>query len=220
MRLKPEDVTLYAVCMKNSPLRFDSRAKLVSFYGDEGEHADVNPYWAELSCMYSLWNNCSASFFGIVNYRRNWEEAVLSSLEDDTLYIPRHVTFPFSIRKQFSQGHGGGLDDTVEFSLELARQGRIPFTEEMLQEAWNQPKFFETLLVMGPNDVMHSFFDLVFDILLPIWEDHQDYFLDRTGYNKRGPAFLMERLLTAVYLNKEHFFGSQQVVECPFVLYR
>jgi len=220
MRLKPEDVTLYAVCMKNSPLRFDSRAKLVSFYGDEGEHADVNPYWAELSCMYSLWNNCSASFFGIVNYRRNWEEAVLSSLEDDTLYIPRHVTFPFSIRKQFSQGHGGGLDDTVEFSLELARQGRIPFTEEMLQEAWNQPKFFETLLVMGPNDVMHSFFDLVFDILLPIWEEHLDYFLERTGYNKRGPAFMMERLLTAVYLNKEYFFGSQKVVECPFVLYR
>jgi len=220
MKLKPEDVTLYAVCMKNSPLRFDSRAKLVSFYGDEGEHADVNPYWAELSCMYSLWNNCSASFFGIVNYRRNWEEAVLSSLEDDTLYIPRHVTFPFSIRKQFSQGHGGGLDDTVEFSLELARQGRIPFTEEMLQEAWNQPKFFETLLVMGPNDVMHSFFDLVFDILLPIWEEHLDYFLERTGYNKRGPAFMMERLLTAVYLNKEYFFGSQKVVECPFVLYR
>jgi hypothetical protein len=220
MRVDPKDVTLYAVCLKDSPLRFDSRAKIVSFYGDEGEHADVNPYWGELSCMYSLWNNCSAPFFGIVNYRRNWEEIALANLEDDTLYIPRHVTFPFSIRKQFSQGHGGGLDDTVEFSLALARQGRIPFTEEMLQKAWDQPKFFETLLVMGPNDVMHSFFDLVFDILLPIWEDHLDYFLDRTGYNKRGPAFLMERLLTAVYLNKEHFFGSQKVVECPFVLYR
>jgi hypothetical protein len=220
MRVQPKDITLYAVCLENSPIRFDSAAKLISFYGDQGEHADVNPYWGELSCMYTLWNDCKAPFFGIVNYRRNWEEHHLSNLEDNTLYIPRHVTFPFSIRKQFSQGHGGGLDDTVEFSLELARQNRIPFSEEMLLATWEQPKFFETLLVMGPNDVMHRYFDLVFDILLPIWEEHKDYFLSRVGYNKRGPAFLMERLLTAVFLNKKHFFGSQKVVECPFVLYR
>ena len=220
MRVEPKDVTLYAVCLKESPLRFDSRAKLVSFYGDEGEHSDVNPYWGELSCMYSLWNNCSAPFFGIVNYRRNWEEQHLANLEDDTLYVPRRVVFPFSIRKQFSQGHGGGLDETVDFSLELAREKRIPIPEEMLLQAWEQPVFYETLLVMGPNSVMHDYFDLVFDILLPLWNTHRDYFLERTGYNKRGPAFLMERLLTAVYLNKEHFFGSQKVVECPFVLYR
>ncbi|MGA1559644.1 MAG: hypothetical protein ACO390_11535, partial [bacterium] len=97
---------------------------------------------------------------------------------------------------------------------------RIPIPEEMLLQAWEQPVFYETLLVMGPNSVMHDYFDLVFDILLPLWNTHRDYFLERTGYNKRGPAFLMERLLTAVYLNKEHFFGSQKVVECPFVLYR
>lgn len=219
-KLKPQDITLYAVCMKDRPLRFDSKAKIVSVFGDEGDHADVNPYWAELSCMYSLWNNCSDNFFGIINYRRNWEEQYLSQVEEDTFYIPRHVTFPFSIRKQFSQGHGGGLDETVDFSLELARKGEIPFTEEMLAAAWDQPKFFETLLVMGPNERMHQYFDLVFDILLPIWEKHQDYFLTRVGYNKRGPAFLMERLMTAVFLNKEHFFGSKKVVECPFVLYR
>jgi hypothetical protein len=206
--------------MKDKPVRFTSNANVVSILADEGENADVNPYWAELSSMYSLWNNCSNPFFGIVNYRRNWEEIALANVEDDTLYIPRHVTFPFSIRKQFSQGHGGGLDETVEFSLELARQSRIPFSEEMLLAAWEQPKFFETLLVMGPNEVMHSYFDLVFDILLPIWEEHLDYFLEQVGYNKRGPAFLMERLMTAVYLNKEHFFGSQKIVECPFVLYR
>jgi len=220
MKLKPEDVTLYAVCLKDRPVRFNSRAKIVSLLADEGENSDVNPYWAELSCMYSLWNNCSAPFFGIVNYRRNWEEQHLANLEDDTLYVPRRVVFPFSIRKQFSQGHGGGLDETVDFSLELARKKRIPIPEEMLLQAWEQPVFYETLLVMGPNSVMHDYFDLVFDILLPLWNTHRDYFLERTGYNKRGPAFLMERLLTAVYLNKEHFFGSQKVVECPFVLYR
>jgi len=169
MRVEPKDVTLYAVCLKESPLRFDSKAKLISFYGDEGEHADVNPYWGELSCMYSLWNNCRAPFFGIVNYRRNWEEHHLANLEDDTLYVPRRVVFPFSIRKQFSQGHGGGLDETVDFSLELARKKRIPIPEEMLIQAWEQPVFYETLLVMGPNGAMHYYFDLVFDILLPIW---------------------------------------------------
>jgi len=220
MKLKPEDVTLYAVCLKDRPVRFNSRAKIVSLLADEGENSDVNPYWAELSCMYSLWNNCSAPFFGIVNYRRNWEEQHLANLEDDTLYVPRRVVFPFSIRKQFSQGHGGGLDETVDFSLELARKKRIPIPEEMLLQAWEQPVFYETLLVMGPNSVMHDYFDLVFDILLPLWNTHRDYFLERTGYNKRGPAFMMERLLTAVYLNKEHFFGSQKVVECPFVLHR
>jgi hypothetical protein len=105
-------------------------------------------------------------------------------------------------------------------SLELARDKRIPLTEEMLLEMWSQPKFFETLQVMGSNDAMQSYFDVVFDILLPIWEEGKDYFLDRGGYNKRGPAFLMERLLTAVFLNKEHFFGSQKIQELPFVLYR
>jgi hypothetical protein len=220
MYVKPRDVTLYAVCLKDSPLRFDSQVNLVSFYGDQGEHADVNPYWGELSCMYHLWHNCNNPFFGVVNYRRNWEERCLATLEDDTLYIPRRVTFPFSIRKQFSQGHGGGLDDTVDFSLELAAEKRIPIPEEMLAATWEQPVFFETLLVMGSNERMHHYFDLVFDILLPIWEEHKEYFLDRAGYNKRGPAFLMERLLTAVFLNKEYFFGSKKVVECPFVLYR
>ena len=220
MKIATKDVTLYAVCLEGSPVRFETNAKVIPFYGDQGEHADVNPYWAELTCMYSLWNDCNHPFFGIVNYRRNWEERFLSQLEDDTLYIPRHVTFPFSVRQQFSQGHGGGLDETVELSLELARENRIPLTEEMLLGMWNQPVFHETLLVMGPNEVMHKYFDLVFDILLPIWEEGKDYFLERTGYNKRGPAFLMERLLTAVFLNKEHFFGSQKIQELPFVVYR
>jgi hypothetical protein len=220
MKLQASDITLYAVCLEGSPVRFDSNAKVIPFYGDQGEHADVNPYWAELTCMYTLWNECENSFFGVVNYRRNWEERCLSQAKDDTLYIPRHVTFPFSIQQQFSQGHGGGLDETVELSLELARDKKIPLTEEMLLEMWNQPKFFETLQVMGPNEVMQKYFDVVFDILLPIWEEGKDYFMSRSGYNKRGPAFLMERLLTAVFLNKEHFFGSQKIEEIPFVIYR
>ena len=49
--------------------------------------------------MYSLWNECEDPFFGVVNYRRNWEERFLSQLEEDTLYIPQHVTFPFSVRE-------------------------------------------------------------------------------------------------------------------------
>ena len=220
MKVPVKDVTLYAVCLENLQVRFETNARLIPFYGDQGEHADINPYWGELSCMYTLLDDCDNPFFGIVNYRRNWEERYLSQLEDDTLYIPRHVTFPFSVQKQFSQGHVGGLYETVEMSLELARDKRIPLTEEMLLEMWGQPKFFETLQVMGPNDAMQSYFDVVFDILLPILEEGKDYFLYRGGYNKRGPAFLMERLLTAVFLNKEHFFGSQKIQELPFVLYR
>ena len=220
MKLSAKDIVLYAVCLKDLHVRFDTAARVIPFYGDEGEHADVNPYWGEMSCMYTLWNDSSYPFFGIVNYRRNWEEKYLSQLEDDILYIPRHVTFPFSVERQFSQGHGGGLDETVEMSLELARDKKIPLTEEMLLEMWNQPKFFETLQVMGPNEAMHKYFDVVFDILLPVWEEGKEYFLDRGGYNKRGPAFLMERLLTAVFLNKEHFFGSQKIKELPFILYR
>jgi hypothetical protein len=150
VKVPVKDVTLYAVCLENLHVRFETNARLIPFYGDQGEHADINPYWGELSCMYTLWNDCADPFFGIVNYRRNWEERYLSQLEDDTLYIPRHVTFPFSVQKQFSQGHGGGLDETVEMSLELARDKRIPLTEEMLLEMWGQPKFFETLQVMGP----------------------------------------------------------------------
>jgi hypothetical protein len=220
VKLAAKDVFLYAVCLKDLHVRFDTNARVIPFYGDQGEHADVNPYWGELSCMYSLWNDCNKPFFGIVNYRRNWEEYRLSQLDDDTLYIPKHVVFPFSVQRQFSEGHGGGLNETVELSLELARDKRIPLTEEMLLEMWNQPKFCETLLVMGPNEAMQKYFDIVFDILLPIWEEGKDYFLSRVGYNKRGPAFLMERLLTAVYLNKEHFFGTQKIQELPFVLYR
>lgn len=220
MKLKGKDITLYAVCLEGSPVRFESTANIVSFYGDRGEHADINPYWAELTCMYSLWNECTDPFFGIVNYRRSWEERFLSEVADDTLYIPRPVVFPFSVQKQFSQGHGQGLDETVELSLKLAREKKIPLTEEMLLDMWGQRKFFETLQVMGPNEVMNQYFDVVFDILLPIWEEGKDYFMSRTGYNRRGPAFLMERLLTAVFLNKEHFFGDQKIKETPFVLYR
>lgn len=220
MMMSPKDVTLHAVCLKHCPVRFTSKANIISFYGDEGKHADINPYWAELTCMYSLWNEYENPFFGIVNYRRNWEERFLSQLEEDTLYIPQHVTFPFSVREQFSQGHGGGLDETVQLSLELARKKRIPLTEEMLLDMWNQPLFHETLLIMGPNKAMGKYFDIVFDILLPVWEEGLDYFLGLRGYNKRGPAFLMERLLTAVFLNKEHFFGTQKIKELPFVVYR
>lgn len=220
MKIQAKDITLYAVCLEGSPVRFNSNAKVIPFYGDQGEHADINPYWAELTCMYTLWNECEDFFFGVVNYRRNWEERFINKAEEDTLYIPRHVTFPFSVQQQFFQGHGGGLNETVKLSLELARDKRIPLTEEMLLEMWNQPKFFETLQVMGPNEVMHRYFDVVFDILLPIWEEGKEYFISRSGYNKRGPAFLMERLLTAVFLNKEHFFGKQKIKEIPFVIYR
>jgi hypothetical protein len=67
VKVPVKDVTLYAVCLENLQVRFETNARLIPFYGDQGEHADINPYWGELSCMYTLWNDCADPFFGIVN---------------------------------------------------------------------------------------------------------------------------------------------------------
>jgi hypothetical protein len=92
VKVPVKDVTLYAVCLENLHVRFETNARLIPFYGDQGEHADINPYWGELSCMYTLWNDCADPFFGIVNYRRNWEERTYPS----SRMIPYtfHVTSP------------------------------------------------------------------------------------------------------------------------------
>jgi hypothetical protein len=56
---------------------------------------------------------------------------------------------------------------------------------------------------------------LVFETIMPIWEEHKEFCMSLEGYQQRSIAFMAERLITAIILNSEYFFGPGKVKEAP-----
>lgn len=175
-----------------------------------GNISCLNPWFGDLTLLYWTWKNAKEDYLGVCQYRRPWEEQDLLASEEDVLYVPSPAMFG-SVEQQYMECHS--VFNAPLFTRELAKQGRIPLTCEMVDEAWRQQKFYGCNMVRGPKELFDKYCSLVFATMMPLWEEHQELCRSFDGYQQRSIAFTAERLITAIILNSEYFFGPEKVKE-------
>lgn len=221
---------LYCCCIKDKPARFTTSAPMTQIiagatyltkeersshagfiFDDEGGNIScLNPWFGDLTVLHWAWKNAADDFLGVCQYRRPWEEHDLVASEEDVLYVPTPAVFG-NVEQQYMDCHS--VFNVPSFSRELARQGKLPLSFEMVDHAWRQPLFYGCNMARGPKVLFDKYCELVFATMMPLWEEHQQLCQGITGYQQRTIAFAAERMITALIINKDYFFGPGKMKE-------
>jgi len=225
--MQPSDLSMFAVCMKDTPLRFASNTNLQiivanacqltdeekatclgegKLLDDSGDNISaLNPWWGELTAVYWLLKNDSSPLLGNCQYRRYWDEDAIAAADSSVLYTSEPCTFGWSLAQQFRGGHSF---PGVEMTMDLAVKGKLPFSASEMAGIWHQHQFQGGPMLFGPRASYERVMNVLFDCLWPVWEEYQEQIKSLSGYDQRAMAFLSERFLSGIVLSKEKFFGN------------
>ena len=234
MFMQPIDSTIYAVCVKDQPVRYSNRSRIVPLlanacalspeerasYKEMGYELDdenasfseVNPFFAELSCIDWILNNANDDNIGNAQYRRNWEEGEDTAYDPEVLYVPQAAQFGFSLAQQFAGGH---LFPGIGMTMHMASKSSWPFTKEEMEKVWNQNHFHGCLMARGNREDYKQFMGLLMECMVPLWDEFKDHLVTIEGYDKRSIAFMAERVMTGIVLYREKFFPGMTIHTAP-----
>lgn len=214
--MKPEDWIIYAARLPNQQMTYQSTYTTIPLVVGghiEGELSDstginiskLNPYYCELTGVYWVIHNTDHEFVGNAHYRRKWNEQDVRNSRPDTLYVSDAHRFPFSLARQFKEGHAGF--DAATATIQLAKKKKIPLSVEQLEATWNGNVFHGCLTARGLQEHYRQFMNLLFECLDPFWATHKRMIKEQDAYNRRMVGFVGERMMTALILNAAHFFS-------------
>jgi hypothetical protein len=218
---------MFAVCMKDTPLRFSSDTNLQiivanacqltdqekaaclsegKFLDDSGDNISaLNPWWGELTAVYWLLKNNFSPLIGNCQYRRYWDEDAIAAADSSVLYTSEPCTFGWSLAQQFRGGHSF---PGVEMTMDLAVKRKLPFSASEMASVWHQHQFQGGPMLFGPRASYERVMNVLFDCLWPVWDEYKESIMTLTGYDQRAMAFLSERFLSGIVLHKDKFFGN------------
>jgi hypothetical protein len=233
--MQPSDCTIYAVCIKGEPVRYQAQSNIVPIFGgavnlekqereelrqqgyvfdDEGAFSShLNSRWGELSCIEWILFNSTAENVGNAQYRRNWVEPDSGWYDPNVLYVPEPATFGCSLEQQFYGGHSAF--DAPAITRELADSGKWVFNRQEIDQVWAQNSFIGCNMARGSAANYSLFMQTVFRCLLPIWALHKEHFLSIEGYDKRALAFIAERLITGLVLHRDKLLPGMDIQTAP-----
>jgi len=235
MFMDNEQPTIYAVAMENMPMRYSSAFPLKTIIGnaralssnrreelrqqgclfdDNCLHSisDLNPWWGELTAIYWLMQQPLSGIIGNAQYRRFWADSSLSTISSNVLYLSETCVFPCSMADQFRGGH---CFPGVEMTMNLALQGRMPFTGIEMQNIWASNRFQGGPMAIGSWPLYRRLMAVLFDCLWPIWDAYENCIRTLVGYDQRAMAFLAERLLSGIVLMKDKFLPGIELQSIP-----
>lgn len=173
----------------------------------------LNKWWAELTGVYWLVNNCTDEFLGNAQYRRKWKDIALAPSTESVLYIPEELPLPFSVASQYRQGHIGM--DGIEQALMAADRGQLPLTRQDMERSFEQNIFYGHIMARGANANYCAFMQLLIECMWPIWDHAETSIRKIEGYNTRYIAFLSERIMTALVLHRDKIWPGMEIQTAP-----
>lgn len=235
MFMQAKDWHIYAMCHGDNVPRYSSSASLhcmklgaeslpieeqlqLSHAGwvlDNSGHniSTHNKWWSELTGISWMVNNATDEFIGNAQYRRKWADNYLEPSSPCVLYVPEPEIFPFSIARQYQEGHEGM--NGIEAALWAADRGMIPLSREDLEAAFNQNVFFGHIMARGAITNYCEVMQTLLDCMWPIWDNYQQQIKQIEGYNCRYISFLSERIMTALILHREKVWPGISIETAP-----
>lgn len=229
--MQNKNPSLYCCCLHEQPPRYEvKQGRLINVLAsassfdegvkqqykqqgwmldDSGENiSPLNSIFGDLTVLYWMWKNAKDDFLGICQYRRPWVEEDIVNAEDGVLYVPEPAFFG-NIKSQYESSHG--CFPAYKVSIDLANRKRIPLTVDMLEYTWNQGFFHGCNMARGPKWLFDRYSELVFETVMPFYEENLNLCESLQGYQRRSIAFVAERMITALLVYRNHFFGEGKV---------
>lgn len=181
-------------------------------FDDTGENiSDLNWSFGDLTATYWIWKNSEYDVVGTSQYRRFWDDAVESmEFSKNTLYVQEPVYFQEkSLKEQYLRWCGplgiSILDD-------LSERGEIPLTREMLDKTYAMDHLHSCNMLIAHKDIYDKFCEILFDIVFKVFGEMGGSLHELSVQQQRMPAYLAERIVMALIVNKEHFFPGLEIV--------
>ena len=188
-------------------------AKRGFLFDDTGDNiSELNCTLGDLTATYWIWKNSEIDFVGTSQYRRFWDDDINDiNFEKNTLYVSEPFRFSRNrtLKEQYILSHGALgisiLDD-------LSQTKKIPFTQKMLERTYSLSYLNSCNMFIADKATYNKFCELLFQMVFEIHETYGDTINELNHYNRRTPAFLGERIVTALIKNKEYFFPELNII--------
>lgn len=196
-------------------LTSQEREPLSNFYFDDsGDNiSDLNYWLGDLTGLYWVWKNTSDEIVGTNQYRRFWDQDAIINLEfkKDALYVANPYHFNnMSAMDQFITHHGTiGLDILNDAAI----KNKIAIKPEMIYSLAKVGCLSGCNMFFGDRKIFDKTCEILFDVIFELYEGTQ-YSLRyiQLPNQHRLLAFLAERILNIIYLNKNHFYDKIDIV--------
>lgn len=180
-------------------------------FDDTGENiSELNWAFGDLTATYWIWKNSTYDIVGTSQYRRFWHRSVENmKFRKNTLYVQDPVCLGESLKDQYTRWCG-----TLGITIldDLSERKEIPLTREMLDKTYSIDYLHSCNMFIAHRDVYDRFCEILFDIVFRVYHEMDDNLLDLDVKQQRMPAYLAERIVMALIVNKEHFFSELDIV--------
>jgi len=164
----------------------------------------LNGVFGDLTATYWVWKNSNYDVVGTSQYRRFWDDSIGDlDFKENTIYVQDPRVLDDTIRNQYIGSHG---ELGLKILDELALNNKIKLTPDMLQKTYSLRYLYSCNMFIAHKPLYDKFCEILFEIVFEIFNSYEDVIKKLDPYNRRLPAFVSERVLTALIVNKEHFF--------------
>lgn len=184
------------------------------FYFDDTHNniSHLNQWLGDLTGLYWIWKNTDDEFVGTNQYRRFYDDKALSTIvmDPNTLYISAPVGFgSMSAYDQMVMHHTeAGFNVLKVASL----SNRVSIKPHMVDDIKKITYLSPCNMFFAHRDLFNKLCQILFEIMFELYEGSK-YALPWVQPNgqTRMLAFLAERMLNMIYLNKDYFLGNTQI---------
>jgi len=185
--------------------------------------SDLNKWVGDLTGLYWIWKNTNDEFVGTNQYRRFWDDEFVSTLKLDqnSLYISAPLHFEQSAYDQYIRWCG---EIGFHILYEASSQNKINMTANMIDVLKQIKSLSSCNMFFGHRTVFNKVCEILFEIIFELYNGvkYSLPYIQTQGElaaNKpqtRMLAFLSERILTMMFVNKEYYFGNMNIVMTPW----
>lgn len=227
-----KDLTLYCNCFPghlNRNTQFDQKnlmcgANLLKpeerslltnmVFDDTGDNiSHLNEWLGDLTGLYWVWKNSQEDIVGTNQYRRFWDDKTIVDInfQPNTLYVSNPYHFNnMSAMNQYIMHHGTiGLDILNDAAI----KGTIPIKPEMINSLAAVGCLSGCNMFFADRKLFNKTCEILFETVFELYGGVK-YSLPyiQMPNQKRLLAFLAERILNIVYLNKDYFYDNINIV--------
>ena len=82
----------------------------------------------------------------------------------------------------------------------------------MLDKTYAMDHLYSCNMLIAHKDIYDNFCEILFDIVFKVFDEMEDSLHELSVQQQRMPAYLAERIVMALIVNKEHFFPGLEIV--------
>jgi len=178
----------------------------------------MNYTFGDLTNSYWVWKNAKEEWVGLTQYRRFWLEHQVAKIDwnPNTIYIAQPQEW-HSVMSQFIENHGVY---GIQKLFESAMRPESKLKHDHVNMLNNVYTMYPYNMLFAHKELYDKVCAVQFDILFDVYERSKEHIQGLDNYQRRMIAFLSERLLSTLFINKKYFFGdavNTEVVEMIWV---